>query len=384
MNKYECSFNSKKNKLAPVILAITALFAVASHANVEEGQDEEEQWVPTLSELAVLSTTAAVTCTNSTIEGNAASAVTVTQTNCYQEGEVVLPVSEEVVEEFSDEYYRLADITCDHYLTNLAGLTLEPGVYCFDEASTNTGGVLTLEPNSDDPEQGWVFKVEVGAFTGTDFVVKMNGDDPNACNVDWWVADAATVTRGDFIGNLYARGPITLTGSAPTSSFHGRALSNAAVTLTNSGFIGCEGQHKPVVKDPTEFCPVEAQSDIAYVKYTFDGYTDIAVRTPNSNIWYKGQIIPSETYDGVYYAEEVTFVGAPMTETIKDETSVYANYHDVDNNDNDVRFHIDMTENVVNDCTIEGNASVCSTYPIVESGSSLTQYLTDKLNTFIE
>jgi hypothetical protein len=351
MNKYECSFNSKKNKLAPVILAITALFAVASHANVEEGQDEEEQWVPTLSELAVLSTTAAVTCTNSTIEGNAASAVTVTQTNCYQEGEVVLPVSEEVVEEFSDEYYRLADITCDHYLTNLAGLTLEPGVYCFDEASTNTGGVLTLEPNSDDPEQGWVFKVEVGAFTGTDFVVKMNGDDPNACNVDWWVADAATVTRGDFIGNLYARGPITLTGSAPTSSFHGRALSNAAVTLTNSGFIGCEGQHKPVVEEPTEYCPVEAQSDIDYVKYTnnVEEKTEVAFMDPVSKNWYKGEYVQySDDYS------EIWFENPLMTETIRNETSVYMS-------SGDKEFHIDLTKNVVYECT----STNCNIYPII-------------------
>jgi hypothetical protein len=364
MNKYECSFNSKKNKLAPVILAITALFAVASHANVEEGQDEEEQWVPTLSELAVLSTTAAVTCTNSTIEGNAASAVTVTQTNCYQEGEVVLPVSEEVVEEFSDEYYRLADITCDHYLTNLAGLTLEPGVYCFDEASTNTGGVLTLEPNSDDPEQGWVFKVEVGAFTGTDFVVKMNGDDPNACNVDWWVADAATVTRGDFIGNLYARGPITLTGSAPTSSFHGRALSNAAVTLTNSGFIGCEGQHKPVVKDPTDYCPVEAQSDIAYVKYTHGETTEVAFIDPVSKDWYKAEYFAASDDE----TEWMYPFNVPMTETIRDKTSVYATFDDKE-------FHIDLAKNVVYECT----SNTCDIYPILESDSSLSLALTDAL-----
>jgi hypothetical protein len=363
MNKYECSFNPKKKKLAPVILAITALFAVASHANVEEGQDEEEQWIPTLSELAVLSTTASVTCTNSTIEGNAASAVTVTQTNCYQEGEVVLPVSEEVVEEFSDEYYRLADLTCDDYLTNLAGLTLEPGVYCFDEASTNTGGVLTLEPNSDDPEQGWVFKVEVGAFTGTDFVVKMNGDDPNACNVDWWVDDAATVTRGDFIGNLYARGAITLTGSAPTSSFHGRALSNAAVTLTNSGFIGCEGQHKPVVEEPTEYCPVEAQSDVVYVKYTHGETTEVAFMDPVSKDWYKGEYV---LYSDGY--EIINFVNIAMTETIRDKTSVYVSSVDKE-------FHIDLTKDVVYECT----SDTCDIYPIVESGSSSSEFLMGEL-----
>jgi hypothetical protein len=221
--------------------------------------------------------------------GDAASPVSVTQTNCYHEGSVVIPPAEQALSDFSDEYSRLADLTCDSTLTRLAGQTLKPGIYCFDQASTNTGGVLTLERNSADLKEGWVFKVGVGALTGTDFVVKMSGDSANACNVDWWVAEAATITRRDFIGNIYAGGAITITGAAPTSPFHGRALAKAAVTLTNSTFQGCVSEQEPEVAE-APFCPTEAKGDIVYVKYT-NAYneTEIAVMAPDSKVWYKGE-----------------------------------------------------------------------------------------------
>ena len=51
-------------------------------------------------------------------------------------------------------------------------------------------GVVTL----DGPANGtWVFKVAPGAFTGTNFSVVMAGQG-QACNVTWWVAEAATMT----------------------------------------------------------------------------------------------------------------------------------------------------------------------------------------------
>jgi hypothetical protein len=119
MNRYERFSKLIKNQLAPCVLGITALFAVTSHAN--EAEDNSE---PLLSELAMLSATTAVTCTDSTLVGDAASPVSVTQTNCYHEGNVVIPPPEQVLSDFSDEYSRLADLTCDATLTTLAGQTL--------------------------------------------------------------------------------------------------------------------------------------------------------------------------------------------------------------------------------------------------------------------
>jgi hypothetical protein len=210
--------------------------------------------------------------------------------------------------------------------------------------------------------------VGVGALTGTDFVVKMSGDSANACNVDWWVAEAATITRRDFIGNIYAGGAITITGAAPTSPFHGRALAKAAVTLTNSTFQGCVSEQEPEVAE-APFCPTEAKGDIVYVKYT-NAYneTEIAVMAPDSKVWYKGE------YEAAFkdWSQWMYPINVPMTETIRDETSVYAAYVGVDNVVKE--FHIDLTKNVVNDCKLYHQNTVkfsdCVSYPILESGSS--------------
>jgi hypothetical protein len=186
----------------------------------------------------------AVTCTDSIIFGDVGStgdAASVVQTNCYIDGAIVAPVSEQVVTDFNDAYLALATQSCDEFLTTLAGQTLDPGTYCFTAASTTTGGVLTLKGGSND---SWLFKIGTlgtGALTGTDFDVVMSNNNADACNVTWWVAEAATITRGDFKGNILAGAAITITGEAPTSPFEGRALSAAAVTLTNSNFLGCEG-----------------------------------------------------------------------------------------------------------------------------------------------
>lgn len=187
--------------------------------------------------------TGAVTCTDAVILGDVGSSgapASVVQTNCYIDGAIVAPVSAQVLSDFDDAYTALAGQQCDEYLTTLAGQTLNPGNYCFAAASTTTGGVLTLNGG---PKDSWLFKIGTlgtGALTGTDFDVVMK-NNAEACNVTWWVAEAATITRGEFKGNILAGAAITVTGEAPTSPFEGRALATAALTLTNSNFLGCQG-----------------------------------------------------------------------------------------------------------------------------------------------
>ena len=192
----------------------------------------------------------AVTCTDTNITGVVGSSgppASVTQTNCTISGGVVAPVSAGVLTAFNGAYDGLAGQSCDTFLTGtLAGVTLTPGVYCFAAAATLTG-TLTLSGGSNDT---WLFKVGTsgtGALTGTDFSVVM-ASGASACNVTWWVAQAATMTRGDFKGTILAgaadpltSAAITITGVAPTSPFKGRALAKAAVTLTNAAFVGCTG-----------------------------------------------------------------------------------------------------------------------------------------------
>jgi hypothetical protein len=187
----------------------------------------------------------AVTCTGGTINGDVGSSglpASVVQTEgCTITGDIIAPVSAGVLSDFNGAYDALAGQSCDQFLTGtLAGITLTPGVYCFGAAATLTG-TLTLAGSSTDT---WLFKIGTsgtGALTGTNFsVVLANGAD-EACNVTWWVAEAATMTTSNFLGTILAGAAITMTGTAPGTPVEGRALAKAGVTLTQMAFVGCTG-----------------------------------------------------------------------------------------------------------------------------------------------
>jgi hypothetical protein len=185
-----------------------------------------------------------VTCTGGSIDGDVGSSgpeASVVQTEgCIITGAIIAPVSAGVLDDFNDAYDALAGQSCDSFLTGtLADVSLTPGVYCFSAAATLTG-TLTLDGGSTDT---WLFKVGTsgtGALTGTNFSVVMT-DDASACNVTWWVAEAATMTTSDFKGTILAGADITMTGTSPGTPAEGRALAKAAVTLTQMAFVGCEG-----------------------------------------------------------------------------------------------------------------------------------------------
>ena len=180
----------------------------------------------------------AVTCTDATVNGDVGSSgaqASVVQTNCTITGAIIAPVSDQVVAEFNAAYDALAAAECDQVLTGtLAGVTLEPGVYCFEAAAALTG-TLTL----DGPAGGtWLFKIgtnEPGALTGTNFTVVMTGGG-EPCDVTWWVDAAATLTDSDFVGTIYAGAAITTT----RGTFEGNAYAKAAVTLTGTTLTACE------------------------------------------------------------------------------------------------------------------------------------------------
>jgi hypothetical protein len=181
----------------------------------------------------------AVTCTGGTITGNVGSsgaAASVVQTGCTIHGSVTAPVSATVLANFNSAYAAYAAIPCGTTLTGtLASVTLTPGVYCFAAAATLTG-TLTLKG----PSNGtWIFKIgsgtpPTGALTGTGFTVVMAGGAA-PCNVNWWVAQAATMTDSQFIGTILAGAAITLT----RGTFHGNALATAGVTITGTAVTGC-------------------------------------------------------------------------------------------------------------------------------------------------
>ena len=255
-----------KPRIATGILVSLALLSTACSDNsassinaptLASRSSDSQSSAPSLgsaSNFAILSAApgggGAVTCTNTppptTITGDVGSsggpASVVNTTGCTINGAIIAPVSAQVVADFNGAYDALANQSCDAFLTGtLAGVTLTPGVYCFAAAATLTG-TLTLSGGSGDT---WLFKVGTsgtGALTGTDFNVVMSGGD--ACNVTWWVADAATLTTSNFIGTILAGAAITVT-SGGVGTFHGRALARAAVTITGGTFTGCTGGSLP-------------------------------------------------------------------------------------------------------------------------------------------
>jgi hypothetical protein len=130
-------------------------------------------------------------------------------------------------------YNALASQACNTTFgvpTDLVGMTLVPGVYCFS-SSAALSGALTLDAQGD-PNAVWVFKVGSTLITGSNAsVVTINGGQQ--CNVFWQVGSSATIGTGtSFAGNILALTSITLTTNATLA---GRALAqNGAVTLDSN------------------------------------------------------------------------------------------------------------------------------------------------------
>ncbi|HAR46050.1 MAG TPA: hypothetical protein DCS05_07745 [Nitrospiraceae bacterium] len=229
-------------RLTAIVLFGALLLAVPFHAAFA-------QTAPDLGSAASFAVLAgpAVTCTDSTINGDVGSGLTgsaITQTNCTINGTVHQGDATAIAAygDFLNAYDALALAQCDQTLTGtLAGLVLAPGVYCFEAAATLTGQ-LTL----DGPANGvWIFKIGTlgtGALTGTNFSVVMSGGG-QACNVYWWVAEAATMTTSNFQGTILAGAATTFTGG----SLIGRDLAKAAATLTGVTVSACSPGTPPVV-----------------------------------------------------------------------------------------------------------------------------------------
>ncbi len=114
--------------------------------------------------------------------------------------------------------------------TDIGGLTLVPGVYCFLSSAQLTGD-LTLNAQGN-PNAVWVFKIGSTLTTASNSsVLLING--AQSCNVFWQVGSSATIGTGTtFIGNILALASITLTTDATVS---GRALAqNGAVTMDSN------------------------------------------------------------------------------------------------------------------------------------------------------
>jgi len=126
-------------------------------------------------------------------------------------------------------YNNAAAQPCTQNLTgqDLGGMTLTPGVYCFDTSAQLTG-ILTLN-GQNSYDSVFIFKTGSTITTANgSSVVLTNG--AQSCNVFWQVGSSATIGGNTaFKGSILALTSVTLNTGA---SLSGRALArNGAVTL---------------------------------------------------------------------------------------------------------------------------------------------------------
>jgi type VI secretion system secreted protein VgrG len=134
-------------------------------------------------------------------------------------------------------YNNLAGRACNTDLTgtDLGGLTLTPGVYCFSTSAQLTG-TLTLDAQTN-VNATFVFQIGSTLTTASAAnVVVINGGVD--CNVFWQVGSSETLGTGSqFIGNTIALTSITLTTGATS---HGSLWArNGAVTMDTNRVSVC-------------------------------------------------------------------------------------------------------------------------------------------------
>lgn len=179
-----------------------------------------------------------VTCAASNVTGNVGvspgTAITGFNADCAIAGSLHAEdaVAIQAHADLGTAYGALKAAGCEHNLTgqDLGGLTLAPGVYCFDAAAALTGA-LTLDGGGD-VNAVWIFQIGSAITTASSSSVVMAGGG-TPCNVNWQVGSSATIgTASAFQGNILAYASVTLTTG---SSLVGRALAvNAAVTLDHT------------------------------------------------------------------------------------------------------------------------------------------------------
>jgi len=119
---------------------------------------------------------------------------------------------------------------------DLGGLTLLPGVYCFNSSAQLTG-ILTLN-SSLNPNSVFVFQIGSTLTTASNSSVVIEGS--SACNVFFQVGSSATIGTGSqILGSIFALTSITLTTGANVTG--GVYALNGAVTMDDNAVTACVG-----------------------------------------------------------------------------------------------------------------------------------------------
>jgi type VI secretion system secreted protein VgrG len=165
-------------------------------------------------------------------------------------------VAQQAQTDVTTAFNALGSQACDVNLTgqDLGGLTLTPGVYCFDSSAGLTGA-LTLNAQGN-ANSVFVFQIGSALTTASNSSVLMTNSG-SACNVFWKVGSSATLgTNTSFQGNILAQTSITLNTGA--NIVCGRALAQTgAVTMddNNISMSACAAQPTQLPATQTAIAP---------------------------------------------------------------------------------------------------------------------------------
>jgi len=124
--------------------------------------------------------------------------------------------------------------------TDLGGLTLAPGIYCFSTSAQLTGALVLDAGNN--PNAEWFFQIGSTLTTGPlgaapASVTVINGGNP--CNAFWQVGSSATLgTATRFSGNIVALASVTLVTGTTVA---GRALAESGAVTMDTNTVSIAG-----------------------------------------------------------------------------------------------------------------------------------------------
>lgn len=184
-----------------------------------------------------------VTCTGaSTIAGNVGvspgSAITGFNPDCTLTGTIHAgdAVAASAQTDAAAAYGALSASNCDvtfGTVQELAGLTLNPGTYCFpSSAQLSVGGVLTLSGSGP-----FIFKITSTFVTFTGSQIVLTGGA--ACGDIYWLVGSSATLAGSVVGTIIA---YTSIGMDPGATLAGRALAlGGAVTMSGANTVALCG-----------------------------------------------------------------------------------------------------------------------------------------------
>jgi uncharacterized repeat protein (TIGR01451 family) len=143
-------------------------------------------------------------------------------------------VAQQAQSDVTIAYNSLAGMPCNTNLTgqDLGGLTLAPGVYCFNTSAQLTG-TLRLDAQGD-PNAVFIFQIGSTLVTASNAAV-LTINSAQDCDAFWQVGSSATLGTGtSFIGSILALASITLNTNATLS---GRALARTGAVTMDSNIV---------------------------------------------------------------------------------------------------------------------------------------------------